>query len=190
VRIGENEEEPTPGPVTPPTPGPTQATGLEPVIEGEKTSGITDRDLNMIQDLFQEEIFSMQQELHKQREDFKQLKDLIKSTSVGHDNSIRKMIASFRSEAGSAEVLTIPANRLVNMLEEIYSTVEDPDILDTKLIESTFRKYLLGVQMASRQTQTRSGELRQKLKRSKNSVFSPKCSKTQGMNIFPQALEN
>jgi hypothetical protein len=30
---GENEEEPTPGPVTPPIPGPTQATGLEPVIE-------------------------------------------------------------------------------------------------------------------------------------------------------------
>jgi hypothetical protein len=28
--------------------------------------------------------------------------------------------------------------------------VEDSDILDTKIIESTFRKYLLGVQMASR----------------------------------------
>jgi hypothetical protein len=99
------------------------------MIEGEKILGITERDLKMIQDLFQEEIFSMQQELHKQREDFKQLRDLkIKSTSFGHDNSIRKMIASFRSEAGSAEVLTIPANRLVNMLEELYSTVEDPDI--------------------------------------------------------------
>jgi hypothetical protein len=98
-KSGENEEEPTPGP--------TQATGLAPMIE-----------------------------LHKQ--------------SVCHDNSIRKMIASFRSESVSSEVLTIPANRLVNMLEELYSIVEDPDILDTKIIESTFRKYLLGVQMASR----------------------------------------